>query len=157
MLNMIRLIAIGLVLAISTVFVAAAMENVEQADKPNTESVAIMKPSWAPGELLVKFKGVKISENFPKTGQREALRSVIPASADQALWSLQADVEAVSALSGIVHIRFSANMSVEEAARQLEQTGTVVYAEPNYRVRSGRRASSLLSRNPREKCSRPLR
>ncbi len=71
-------IAIGIVLTLSIGSVAADMETIGPGDPLDTESASALQPEWAEGELLVKFKSVKIPDDFPRKGKLEALRALMP-------------------------------------------------------------------------------
>jgi subtilisin family serine protease len=113
---------------------ALAVEDISRAAEPSGAEKA--KPAAvraAKNELLVKFK----DRALPRENTLSTLRAALPAVADQALGMLQAEVIEANPQTGLVHLRYGANMSVLEAARLLEKTGTVFYAEPNYLVGSG--------------------
>ena len=129
-------VAMGLTLAFGAAPVlSTGMVNNQSGLQPMNNSSVAPKMETAPGELLVKFRGVAIPENFPGTGQLEALRGLLSVEADQALGMLEVSEASVNS-AGVVHLRFKSNLSVSEAAKLLEQTGKVAYAEPNYRVKS---------------------
>lgn len=131
-------IALGVLLAASGDITAAATSNLDLLqNSPQQPATKVTKPQWASGELLVKYKGVKIPNELPETGKLSAMRSILPAAADQVMGMLQAEVVAANSMTGLVHVRFKANMSVQEAASLLMRTGSVAYAEPNYRVKGG--------------------
>ncbi len=78
-------VAVGFLLAIGAAPVVADMESFERGDESSIESVIVSEPEWAEGELLVKFRSVTIPDEFPRTGQTEALRSLMPESEKQVL------------------------------------------------------------------------
>lgn len=95
------------------------------------------KAAFAPGELLVKFKGVQYPADvaeMDRTAQEAVLYSDLPSAGVEAINQIQGQVFRISGMTGIVQVKFSADISVEEAIGRLQASGAVEYAEPNYRV-----------------------
>lgn len=128
-----RAISIGLAFALAATGATAAGNDYLIAEEDIAGDVEIDAYDIAPNELLVRFKDMDLSPNNTLFD----LRSSLPASADEALDMLQPEVIEAYPQTGLVHLRYGVNLDVSEAARQLEQTGTVLYAEPNYRIGPG--------------------
>lgn len=128
-----RAISIGLALALTATGGMAARVESRPTEEVMPEDTELGNYEAAPNELLVMFKDMDLPQENTLSDRLPAL----PASADQALDLLQAEVIEAHPLTGLVHLRYGVNLDVAEAARQLEQTGTVLYAEPNYRIGPG--------------------
>jgi hypothetical protein len=98
-------------------------------------------------EILVKFKGAQLLPNMNAMGirnQEAILLSSLPNEGRAALSDVRGAVVRVSSQTGIAVIR--PGIPIEEAISILEASGSVMYAEPNYRIHVG--ASRVPSSHP---------
>lgn len=92
---------------------------------------------YAPDELLVKFKGVKglPAKTLGKAQQTEISRRVaaLPEAAQAALKEIQGEVIKIYGQIGVFRVRIPKGTDLMQALDKLHRSGTVIYAEPNYR------------------------
>ncbi len=93
-------------------------------------------PEWqmqkyAPGRILVKFKGVQTQARSDKAGERAMLDS-LPATAVRALEEIRGTVRKVFPFIGVLNVQIPPEISVEQAIEALYRSGTVEYAEPDF-------------------------
>lgn len=116
---------------------SALFSSIAQAAPSNDLSIPNLIPQQSPSsqstqvaknELLVKFKSV----------QSSSVTNAIapPQRAYQALQSIGGKVKRISGATGIAQITFNSELSATAAIQQLEQSGTIEYAEPNFRVKN---------------------
>jgi len=86
---------------------------------------------FAPGEILVKFKGIKTAPTIGPSATQTMMQA-IPASAQSALAQIQGKVTKVLPMMGVCKVQIAASMPINKAIDALYASGAVVYAEPNY-------------------------
>ena len=91
---------------------------------------------YAPGEVLVKFKGMPGGEDVVtlRGANAESFAARLPAMAQKIMGRVKGKALRAFPHMGVVHVKLPGNVSVEEAIDQLEASGTVEFAQPNYVV-----------------------
>ena len=88
---------------------------------------------FAPGEILVKFKGFQAPPTIGPSAD-QAMMQAIPASARAAIAQIQGKVTKVLPLLRVCKIEFAPSMPINKAIDALYASRAVAYAEPNYYV-----------------------
>jgi len=122
-----------LILAVVLTFLAAPGGQAGM-DKPS--ALGKVGKKFAPGEVLVKFKGTTALEHAGGKASMEETIGGLPASAQQALAAIQATPVRVNRLTGALKVRLPDPTRMPQAIDALYRSGTVEYAEPNILIRT---------------------
>jgi len=93
---------------------------------------------YAPGEVLVKFKGAHAAEDFVtlRGAHAESFAAGLPAQAQEALSLVKARAIRAFPRIGVLQVKLPGHLSVEEAIEKFKESGAVEFAEPNYEVQA---------------------
>ncbi len=125
-------------LAILAAFSAALPQaQARDPDAASNADPARVKADFIPGKLLVKFKGtILVPNDRPSTPDAPSGRLALPNAAQSSLAIIDGKVDKVFAELGVV--RVSTSQDTGRAIEALYRSGTVVYAEPDYRLKADR-------------------
>ncbi len=119
-----------------------AMAGVPGQKDPAAQGVAAQsvtgsaKGSCAPGEVLVKFREMPVVRDaVPLRGtEAEQYAAALPGEARVALEQIHGTAVRAHPGIGLLKVKLPETVSVDQAVDTLYSSGTVEYAEPNYRV-----------------------